>query len=116
VKYTITQYESELLISVRGHSISNPAYATSLRRINSADRERELSNMTKKPNVMFVEADPFGLECSACHYRFESSQGEKLRNDVIAHLWSHTSSEEDVRDSMSKSEEERSALDWMSRC
>jgi rubredoxin len=47
---------------------------------------------------MFAEADPFGLECSACHYRFESSQGEKLRNDVIAHLWSHTSSEEDVRD------------------
>ena len=32
VKYTITQYESEVVISVRGHSISNPAYATSLRR------------------------------------------------------------------------------------
>lgn len=54
--------------------------------------------MNEKAIVPFADADPLVLECSACHYRFDSSQGEKLRSDMIAHLWSHTSSGEDVQD------------------
>jgi hypothetical protein len=53
--------------------------------------------MAEKSTVLFADADPLVLECSACHHRFDKSQGEKLRSDVIAHLRSHGSSEEDVQ-------------------
>ena len=59
--------------------------------------------MSEKFTAPFADADPLVLECSACHYRFDSSQGEKLRNDLIAHLWFHASSEKDVQDSAVKS-------------
>jgi hypothetical protein len=69
-----------------------------------------LGDMDYQFTVLVAEADPFGLECSACHHRFDLSQGEKLRNDVIAHLWCHASSEENVQDSAAKSQDVRAAL------
>jgi len=63
--------------------------------------------MAKKLTVPFADADPLVLECSACHYRFDSSQGEKLRNDLIAHLWSHASNDEDAQDSAVMSQDVR---------
>jgi hypothetical protein len=104
VEYSINQYESEVLITVRGHSSPNSACATPLAGIDVADCEEELSNMAEKFTVPFADPDPLVLERSACHYRFDSSQGEKLRNDLIAHLRSHASSEKDAQDSAVKSQ------------
>lgn len=66
--------------------------------------------MAEKSTVLFADADPLVLECSACHHRFDWSQGEKLRRDMIAHLWSHTSSGEDVQDFEAKSQGVRAGL------
>jgi hypothetical protein len=66
--------------------------------------------MAEKAIIPFADADPLVLECSACHHRFDSSEGEKLRSDMIAHLWSHTSSIEDVQDFKAKSQDVRPRL------
>ncbi len=66
--------------------------------------------MPEEAIVALQYAEPFVLQCSACHYRFDSSQGEKLRNDLIAHLWSHTSSGEEPEDSGTKPRDVRAGL------
>ena len=63
--------------------------------------------MAERAMAPFADIDQLVVECSACHLRFDSSQGEKLRSDLMAHLWSHASSDREVQDSLSKPQDVR---------
>lgn len=49
-------------------------------------------NGNQKLEVLVAETDPLVLKCSACLHHFDTSSGEKLVQDIVAHVQSHPAS------------------------